>query len=64
MARVFFSYSHKDEDLRNELETHLAMLRREGKISAWHDRRITAGSEIHDTICRRSMRTAAQSSFR
>lgn len=50
MAQVFFSYSHKDEDFRNELETHLAMLRREGKITAWHDRRITAGSDIHDSI--------------
>lgn len=50
MTRVFFSYSHKDEDLRNELETHLALLRRQGVITAWHDRRITAGSDIHDSI--------------
>lgn len=29
MATLFFSYSQKDEDLRNELEVHLAMLKRE-----------------------------------
>jgi hypothetical protein len=46
MAKLFFSYSHKDEDLRNELETHLSMLKHQGIISAWHDRRITAGREF------------------
>ena len=47
---LLFSYSHVDEDLRNKLEVHLAMLQRQGLISAWHDRRITAGSELHSTI--------------
>lgn len=42
---LFFSYSHKDEGLRDELETHLASLRREGKIRSWHDRKITGGQE-------------------
>jgi hypothetical protein len=32
MASLFFSYSHKDEDLRDQLEVHLSMLRREGLI--------------------------------
>lgn len=50
MATLFFSYSHKDEELRNELETHLALLKREGAISSWHDRRITAGSDINQAI--------------
>ncbi|MCL4560110.1 MAG: toll/interleukin-1 receptor domain-containing protein [Chloroflexi bacterium] len=50
MISLFFSYSHKDEDLRNELETHLALLKRQGIISAWHDRRIIAGSEINQII--------------
>jgi flagellar basal body-associated protein FliL len=27
---VFFSYAHRDEALRNELEKHLAMLKRQG----------------------------------
>lgn len=50
MAQVFFSYSHKDEDLRKELEIHLALLRRQGIVSSWHDRRITAGSDLNKTV--------------
>lgn len=50
MATVFFSYSHKDEDLRDELEVHLSGLKRQGVISTWHDRRITAGSELGSAI--------------
>ncbi len=50
MVSLFFSYSHKDEDLRNELETHLALLKRQGIISSWHDRRITAGSDLNRVI--------------
>ncbi len=46
MVSIFFSYSHKDEDLRNELEIHLASLKRQGVISTWHDRRIAAGEEF------------------
>ncbi|XXX81951.1 TIR domain-containing protein [Sorangium sp. So ce134] len=43
--RLFFSYSHKDEALRDELETHLALLKREGILQTWHDRRIGASAE-------------------
>ena len=50
MAVLFFSYSHKDEALRDKLEVHLAMLRRQGVIETWHDRRIVAGDEFHDRI--------------
>lgn len=50
MATLLFSYSHKDEELRNELETHLALLRRQGVITAWHDRRITAGMDFDEAI--------------
>ena len=50
MATLFFSYSHKDEDLRDELEVHLSALKRQGVISTWHDRRITAGSELGHSI--------------
>ncbi|MRD47519.1 TIR domain-containing protein [Caenimonas koreensis DSM 17982] len=50
MANVFFSYSHEDEELRNRLEKHLALLKRQGLIEAWHDRRILAGSELDETI--------------
>lgn len=40
MARIFFSYSHLDEALRDRLEKGLAMLLNEGLIEPWHDRRI------------------------
>ncbi|WP_433936853.1 TIR domain-containing protein [Sorangium cellulosum] len=43
--RLFFGYSHRDEALRDELETHLALLKREGLLQSWHDRRIDAGEE-------------------
>jgi hypothetical protein len=50
MARIFFSYSHRDENLRDELEVHLAQLKNEGIIETWHDRRIDAGDDFDDEI--------------
>jgi|SRR5882724_3322312 len=50
MVGVFLAYSHRDEELRNELETHLALLKREKIIALWHDRRIGAGKDIDSTI--------------
>lgn len=48
--RVFVSYSHKDESLKHELETHLSVLRRRGVIADWSDRRIAAGADWHREI--------------
>jgi len=45
-VEIFYSYSHKDEVLRDELEKHLSILKRQGVISGWHDRRIAAGSAL------------------
>ena len=39
-----------DEALRDRLEQHLAILRRQGLVEAWHDRRIQAGSAVDDSI--------------
>jgi TIR domain len=50
MSKLFFSYSHKDEVLRDELEIHLSMLKRQGLIETWHDRRIGAGKELDKEI--------------
>jgi hypothetical protein len=50
MAKLFFSYCHVDEILRNRLEVHLAMLKHQGLIEAWHDRRILAGSDLDEAI--------------
>jgi hypothetical protein len=38
-VEVFYSYAHKDENLRNALMEHLSTLREQGYISEWYDRR-------------------------
>ena len=48
--RLFYSYSHKDEALRNELETHLKIMHRRGLIDSWHDRKIRAGEDWKSEI--------------
>ena len=50
MATLFFSYSHKDESLRDELEVHFAVLKHDGAIDSWHDRRIPAGDSLDGSI--------------
>src|SRR5947209_18596837 len=40
---LFFAYAHNDEDFRKELDAHLSLLKREGLINVWHDRKIEAG---------------------
>jgi hypothetical protein len=52
VANIFFSYSHRDQGLRDELEKHLSLLKRQGVITAWHDRRIDAGGDLHREISR------------
>lgn len=50
MAKLFISYSHRDEGLKNELISHLAPLKRQGLVSIWHDRRLTPGDRLDDEI--------------
>ena len=50
VPRVFFSYCHADEELRNQLEKQLAILKRQGVIETWHDRRVGAGEEFDSAI--------------
>src|SRR6266487_5006530 len=42
---IFCSYAHKDEALCRQLQTHLRVLERQGRLFLWHDRLIAAGSE-------------------
>jgi len=44
-VKLFYSYSHEDERLRDKLDNHLALLQRQGVITEWHDRQIEAGSD-------------------
>jgi TIR domain len=46
VAKVFISYSHRDEKALERLHKHLAMLRRELLITAWYDREILPGGHI------------------
>ena len=48
--KVFFSYTRKDEWLREKLETHLALLKRQGLITGWSDRQITPGMDWESEI--------------
>ncbi|WP_234683522.1 toll/interleukin-1 receptor domain-containing protein [Bradyrhizobium monzae] len=52
MASLFFSYSHADEVLRDQLEKQLSVLKRQGVIEVWHDRRIGAGQDFAAEIDR------------
>ncbi len=47
---LFYSYAHKDESYRIELETHLKILERQGLIQPWKDRDIEASEEWRKEI--------------
>src|SRR5581483_6686187 len=47
---IFYSYSHLDESLRNELSKHLSSLRRNCWIREWHDRLILPGDNWANLI--------------
>ena len=47
---IFISYSKNDNDLRQELHTHLSSLRRRNIVSNWDDRHIIGGELWDDTI--------------
>jgi TIR domain-containing protein/HEAT repeat protein len=48
--RVFYSYSHRDSELRERLATYLAPLRQQKKIVEWHDRKIQPGADWDNEI--------------
>jgi len=48
--KLFISYSHEDEQLKNYLDKHLIMLKRSGKIEVWNDRQLVAGQEWDNGI--------------
>jgi internalin A len=49
-VRAFISYSHKDDRLRAELETHLKLLQRQKVLDVWSDHRILPGTEWRGAI--------------
>ena len=48
--RIFISYSHRDDQFRAELETHLVLLKRQGIVESWSDRKILPGQSWGDEI--------------
>lgn len=52
--RVFYSYAHEDEKLRDRLAQSLGFLRRSHDLAEWHDRKIGPGDnwkgEIDDNL--------------
>ncbi len=48
--KVFISYSHKDEEFKDDLVTMLAGLQQQGVIDAWQDRRIEEGDDWYQEI--------------
>ncbi len=48
--KLFYSYSHKDQEFRTDLETSLAALRDNQLIDDWHDKKIIAGEDWNQEI--------------
>lgn len=48
--KVFISYAHEDEQIKNQLDKFLITLKRSNKIEVWQDRQIMAGDGWDDLI--------------
>lgn len=51
--RLFFSYSHKDEHCRDNVEKALHQLKREKLLNTWYDQKILPGQSIEARIRKR-----------
>lgn len=49
-AELFYSYSHKDERYRSNMETALSQLRRDKLLKEWSDHKILPGQSISERI--------------
>lgn len=49
---IFLSYSHRDQELRDELAKHLRMLNRQGTVAVWYDRKIAPAEHWEEEIDR------------
>lgn len=49
-VKVFISYAHEDEEVKDKLDKFLISLKKSEKIEVWNDRKIAAGTEWDKTI--------------
>ena len=56
--RIFYSYSSRDEVMRQELDAHLSVLRHEGLVDTWSFREVPAGC-AWDTEIRTQLESAS-----
>lgn len=49
-VKVFLSYAHEDEPLKNQLDIHLSLLKRLAVIETWSDQEIVAGHDWEPTL--------------
>ncbi|WOD42059.1 toll/interleukin-1 receptor domain-containing protein [Hwangdonia lutea] len=50
VVKIFTSYAHEDEGLKDEMDKYLKVLKRSGKIDSWNDRELIAGQEWNEGI--------------
>jgi len=50
MVKLFISYSHKDKILKESLENHLSVLKRNNIIESWSDKEIMPGQDRNKAI--------------
>lgn len=48
--KIFITYAHKNTKAKDELITHLAVMKSEGLISIWHDNEIVPGDRWREEI--------------
>ena len=48
--KLFYSYSHEDERTREDIQKHLAILKTEGLICEWYDRKLQSGKVFRGEI--------------
>ena len=49
-VRLFYSYCHADSDFRDEMQTTLSLLKREGVLEEWYDHLIVPGTSINAEV--------------
>src|SRR6266568_2551936 len=44
LLKLFYCYAREDKALRDELDNHLSLLKRQHQITSWYDREISPGT--------------------